>query len=471
MKALVLTEKDYIKLIKNRDPRFDGRFYFGVKTTRIYCRPICPARPKPENIIIFKGQSEAQLAGYRACKRCRPDFSHISRLIEDKSNFVSHIQDYIEANLSDVSIESICSEFSLSDRHLRRIFNDFLGVNPTDVINSFRASLAKKFILNSNNTITDIALSVGFNSLRNFNRVFKDLYQQTPSSLRESGKKGTLKSISIEHNVIGDFDWTYILEFLNRHCITGQEVITDKTYTRYFVNKDISIGYVLVDYKKKKKTLQFSFFNLDLQQISRLYARLKFLFDLNHNPEFLPSKNKKYKGIRVPTSFSPFEVSISIIIGQLVSTEQATRSLNKLISEYGLTFKSELFDVTLFPSPDKLIKEPLEGFGLTKQKMHSIKELSKLYLSNTELFYNISLMDKLKEELKAIKGIGPWTISLICMRCLGDIDSYPKSDLIIRRAIDLGIFNESKWAGYRGYLTHLIWRDYAHKLTKKKESK
>jgi len=463
---LKLSDKELKKIIARRDPKYDGRFYFGVKTTKIYCRPVCPARPKPENIIICRSHSEAEMHGFRPCKRCRPDMNPAQKSHDEKYLIVTRALDIFETSDDISNMDDLAASLDITSRHLRRLFSEYLGASPIDVLNSKRLHLAKKFLTETNRSITEIAYSVGFNSLRRFNEAFKKLYHDTPSSMRKtkSIKKSSSPEVILELLVRPPFDWKYTLEYLKRHLIYGAEVIEGDQYIRFIPTDEGRVGKIKAKYDEKKGRILLQCFDLSLNEIKSSLPKLRKLFDTDHNPAHLPTRKKRERAIRVLTCFDSYEVAISIILSQLVSTAQAKKKLEDLIIKYGEKLTDE--EIYLFPTPEVLAKAEVETIGLTKVKGHAIRELSqKISKGEIELAY-LKNISETKKELLKIKGIGPWTVELIAMRCLGDVNSFPSSDLIIRRAVEQKLIDEDKWQGVRSYLCHLAWRDLAKELTK-----
>jgi len=180
-----LTDNSFKKIVARRDAYYDGRFYYGVKTTGIYCRPICPARPKPQNIVVFRRPSDAERAGYRACRRCRPELAPGHKMPDLSERLVARALRWIRTTSADeLDIRRLVGTFGVTDRHLRRLFEEYLGASPIKVLTTQRLRLAKRLIQETAMPITEIALAVGFQSIRRFNEAFKGCYRTSPTALR-----------------------------------------------------------------------------------------------------------------------------------------------------------------------------------------------------------------------------------------------------------------------------------------------
>ena len=461
-----LTDLDFKKIIARRDPRFDGRFYFGVKTTKIYCRPVCPARPKPENIVIFKSQSEAENAGFRPCKRCYSDLAPGSKLLEGTSTTVSRALKLIENSPDDLTVESLAEMLGMTDRHLRRLFDEHLGASPIDIILTKKLHLARRLVTETNTSLSEIALASGFHSIRRFNEAFKKLYQATPTELRGNKKPTSSHELKLSLMLRPPYDWRNMVSFLDRHTSFGLELVKENAYLRFIPTSKNTFGTVEVKLSPKSDALLLTLKDLPLSEVKKLLQNVQNLFDVDHNPAYLPKSKLKPLGIRIPGAYDEFETAICIILGQLISTSQAKAKIKTLVMKYGTHIADEVYT---FPSPETLIDSEIEEIGITKVKANAIRELSRLVLAGEINLTRGSDIEKTRAELLAIKGIGPWTVEMIAMRCLGDSDAYPKKDLIIERAIKLKLAKEDEWSSLRGYLTHVLWRDYAVKLSKVKQ--
>lgn len=465
-----MTEYDFKRIIARRDPRFDGRFFFGVKTTRIYCRVTCPARPKPENIIIFKSPSEAEAYGYRACLRCRPDVAPGSKLLDGTWNTVSRALRLMQTRTEDgTTIESLADSLGVTSRHLRRLFDEHLGASPIEIMITGRLHFAKQMIVETAIPISEIAFAAGFQSIRRFNEAFKSRFKKSPSEFRAKSEPLT-SEWQLKLPIHLPYDWTTVIQYLKRHETYGVEKVSDDRYQRFVIFKD-SFGSFTVTKSAKSSHLNVLFENIPIQQVQRILARIKMLFDTDHNPTHIPrSATLRSEGVRVPTSFEPFETAVSIILSQLVSTEQAKARLKKLVIRFGRVMDAEK-EVFQFPGPEVLVDARLEELGLTKTMAEAIRQLAAAIRNKKIDFLTPVDFTTVTENILALRGIGPWTAQMIAMRCLGHPDAFPASDLIVQRALEQNIISQEDWPSVRSYLTHCLWRDYSEQLSKKRKGK
>lgn len=460
MNQMPLTLESAYQLIKAKDRRFDGRFYWGVRTTRIYCRPSCGASPKPENIKIYRSKAEAENAGLRPCLRCRPDLSPQSPLWEGTGAIVNRALRYINIEQQE-SLARVSDKLGITDRHLRRLFDEHLGASPMDVILSDRLHTARALLSQTQLTITEIAFASGFNSIRRFNDAFKKKYRRQPKDFR-SKKQTQSPDLVVHLNYFEPYDWDGIFSFLKRHAVYGSESICGDEFRRYlYVNSNL----IKIRVKNVKAALEVSIENCKVADLRYVIKKVRSVFDIDHNPyvlmQYKLKDQRKWPGIRIPGSFDIFETMITIILGQLVSTEMAQKKVQKLVQLYGQKISD---DCTLFPTPQSLVTADFSTIGMTRTRETAIKEICKLAIQG-------KLEAITPEELLQVNGIGPWTVEMIRMRCFGDVDAYPGTDLIVKRAEESFKIDSKQWTPWRAYLALWIWRQYAQSLSYKKGNK
>ena len=464
-----LTESDVHTIIKRRDPRYDGRFYFGVRTTGIYCRPICPAQPKSENIAIFKSSAAAEKAGYRPCLRCRPDLAPGSKYVPPGEELAAAGLRLIEESCdTHIGVERIADTLNISTRHLRRVFQTYLGTSPVQVVQSRRLHLAKQLLLETDEPVSTIGFAAGFHSLRRFNESFKQCYQTSPSAFRKQrpALPGVEEGIKLRLVVRRPYNFNAVLAYLKRHRASGIEEVTDRHYRRYIPSQT---GYatITITMDQKHSCLKASLIGIAPTQLSRVLLQIRRLFDTDHNPHHLPlDVSSPQAGVRVPGAYDPFEVAVSIILGQLITVEQATAKFGALIHRFGRCLDEERA-IFAFPEPHVLAQSEVETIGIPQGKASAIRSLSLLAANGLLHFSYGAALHSVRDTLLAIKGVGPWTTAMILMRCFGDTDAWPKNDLIIQRAMEQKLTKETDWKTNRSYMAHHIWNTYAQTLSKR----
>ena len=478
------TEHDlFYAAMRTRDHRFDGKFFVAVKTTGIYCRPICPARPKIENVEFFASGHEAEKAGYRPCLRCRPEAAPQSPAWCGKSAIVQRsLRAIIDLGLGDLSSEAFAQKFGVTARHLRRAFVREIGKTPRQFDQEQRLNLARKMVVETGLPITQIAYGAGFRSLRRFNDAFKDRFSRAPSDIRKSVRSDAVAApfTSLNLSYRPPFHWDALLAYLRRHQIDEIEEIGPTTYIRYYPTKT-GMGRVLVENDAKKSCLIAHFDRFDCGQLYGLVQNIRRLFDLDADPFLVSTQFEKSRilkrldqespGGRAPGCWDGFETAVGIVLGQLVSNAQAKRLLGQVVSHYGEAGRWRDRDVFTFPSAEKLTRVDFDLVSTTKMRKRTLRVLSEKVAAGEISLNPHQDVGKLKAQLLAIPGIGRWTVEYIGMRCLGDPDSCPQTDLILQRVRDMepGL-DLQQIRPWRAYAAYLLWGAYAGPLAKKRRN-
>lgn len=459
----------FYQAMLTRDSRFDGKFYVGVKTTGIYCRPICPARPKRENVEFFENALNAEVEGYRPCMRCRPESAPSSPLWIGTSAVVKRALRMISSGHF-TKEETFAEKFGISARHLRRLFTEEIGLTPKQVHDHYRLNFARKLVSETRLPLSVIAHNSNFSSLRRFNSAFKERFLIPPSKMR-SGRGQVSDSIKIKLAYRPPFDWNYALKFISTHQINGIEVVTAESYSRHFSidNKD---GYLTVKNLPEENRLELIIKTEDTSILFQVSQRVRAMFDLDSDPLLISDRFRsvpllwglweKYPGIRIVQAFSIYEICICSILGQLVSTEQAKRLVENLVRHYGQNGS--------FPTPERLSRSKLSKLGTTLKRKETIRCFSRMVLSGEISLSPEQDMKKFRSNMLTIPGIGPWTVEYIALRAMGDTDAFPDTDLILKRVFEkypkLKVDNVRPW---RSYAAMYLWREFAQTLSKVKK--
>ncbi|MDR3631315.1 MAG: Ada metal-binding domain-containing protein [Desulfocapsaceae bacterium] len=473
----------YYAAMLARDYRFDGKFFVAVKTTGIYCRPICPARPKKENVQFFPTWLAAEKAGYRPCLRCRPEAAPLSPAWYGRSAVVQRaLRTIIDNGLKDLSETQFADNFGVSARHLRRLFAQEIGKTPRQFFQDQRLNLARNMIVETKLPITEVAFEAGFRSLRRFNDAFKKRFSKTPSDLRTIGSsdinKHSITCLKLSYRP--PFDWKSVLAYLKRHLISHIEEIDSNTYTyvRYFPTEK-GMGRVLVENDPDASCLLAHFDVFDCGQLYGLLQNLRRLFDLDADPLIIASQFKnsdlfnylhqRSPGGRAPGCWDGFEMAVVIILGQLVSNEQACGLVRHIVFQYGEAREWEGKRVFIFPRAERLAEAAFDKIPTTKKRKETLRIFSQQVAAGKISLNPHQDIQNVKTQLLTIPGIGPWTAEYIGMRCLSDPDSCPTTDLILKGVHesepDLELQRVSPW---RAYASYLLWDAYAGQFSRKK---
>jgi len=472
----------YSKARINKDKSFDGKFYFGVKTTKIVCRPSCPAPiAKERNVRYFNTLFEALEDKFIPCYRCRPDIEteYYSRNVEGSLLVSSALEMIYNGYLNNHSVNDLAKENNISERHLRKLFTDNIGISPNKAAIYHRAIFAKRLILHSNQSFTAIAYAANFNSVRQFNDTIKKLFGKTPTDIRKNSdfqKKNTTLLVKYKQ----PFDFFETLSFMRPRTIKGVEVVTKSSYTRTFRIKNFSGSFTVTD-NPEESALNLSIDTNDVRCYMEIYNRVRKMFDMDTNMDLVHKKLKKYKVLfggknvtkipRLPVAFDPFEFVIRAIIGQQISVKAATTLAGRIAEKSDIKYKSELSSKLkfFFPNPEEFNQLNLDNIGLTKTRKQTLKLVTQAILKEKLNFKNPESFETFHKTFSAIKGIGDWTVNYVAMRALGMNDCFPATDLGIIKALSKTGATKPKemieiskqWRPYRSYATLCLWKNYS----------
>jgi AraC family transcriptional regulator of adaptative response / DNA-3-methyladenine glycosylase II len=465
-----------------KDKNFDGKFFFGVKTTGIFCRPSCPSPiAKEENVVYFNEMFEALEQHYRPCLRCRPDINidYYNGNISGTVIVNKALKMIYDGYLNYQSITDLAAQLQISDRHLRKLFIESLGVPPVKIAKYHRALFAKKLLLFSNQSITDIAFASGFGSLRQFNQVFKQIFNASPSSIKKersvtSQNKGNTSLLLTYQK---PFNFSQVISFLKRRTVKGVEVVTEKSYARTFRTAKAK-GYFIVKNNPKRSALELNIHCDDIKCYMEINNRVRRMFDLNTNFTHINQKfkNDKYlsKGMpegrvpRLPIAFDPFEFSVRAVLGQQISVEAASTLASRIAKKTALKTESDFPEGLdyFFPDSEEITQAGLEGIGITGTRQATILNIAREIGENSFSLNANQPFEIFQQAFSTIKGVGEWTVNYVAMRGLGMVDSFPATDIGIIKAIagegkrpsrkqitDIA----EKWRPYRAYAALCLW--------------
>ena len=486
---------------QSRDARFDGKFFIAVKTTRIYCRPICPARsPKDENVTYYPTAAAAEAAGYRPCLRCRPEASPGTPAWNGTSSIVSRGLRLIgEGALDRDGVEPLADRLGVTARHLRRLFVRHLGATPLDVALTRRVQSAKKLLDETRLPLTQVALAAGFGSLRRFNAEIRRVYSRTPTQLRRlrtSGPKHLstsapphpstsapkhLSTSAPEHPSTSyafrlsyrpPYDWDAMVRFLAPRATPGVEQVDAIGYRRTIAIGDQrgTIAVSPAGHGGPALTLEVRF--PDPRVLLSIVERTRRMFDLGADPAVIAAclgsdrvlrrALAAHAGIRTPGAWDGFELTVRAILGQQISVRAATTMAGRVAERWGEPVDTTIGLTRLFPAPQRLVNAPLEEIGLISTRAATIRAVARAVMDGALVFDGVST----NQSLRSIPGIGEWTAQYVAMRALNEPDAFPSGDLVLRRmAGDLSTraldARSLAWSPWRAYAVMLLWQSAA----------
>lgn len=467
------------RALRTHDPRFDGRFFVGVSSTRIYCRPVCTVRlPRRENCRFFASAAAAEVDGYRPCLRCRPELAPGNASVDSIARLAQGAVDLIENGALDAGgIEHLSRRVGVTSRHLRRIFDAEFGVSPIEYAQTQRLLLAKRLLTDTALPVTEVALASGFASVRRFNALFKARYRMAPGRLRDvRGGRALPSTLAFELSFRPPYDWDAMLAFLGSRAIDGVESVTEQVYARTIAiphRGSISVGRVEVRRAPKKMALSVSVSPTLARAIPAVLSKVKHAFDLACDPgivaEALGPLAAANPGLRVPGAFDGFELAVRAVVGQQISVRAARTVLGRIARSFGEPDESDETGALtrLFPTAARvasLAPDDLVALGITRARAQTLIGLALEIASGRILLELEADVDATVDRLVALPGIGTWTANYIAMRALRWPDAFLAGDLVVLKALGetrpaRAIRASEGWRPWRAYAVMHLWRN------------
>ncbi len=480
--ALQLDPERCYRALISRDARFDGRFFTGVTSTGVYCRPICPARtPKRANVRFFACAAAAEAEGFRPCLRCRPEASPGTPAWLGTSTTVSRALRYIaEGALDEGSVDELASRLGIGERHLRRLFIKHLGAAPLAVAQTQRVHFAKRLISETSLPMTQIAMDAGFSSVRRFNAAVQKAYRRNPTTLRRSKTReridGNTGDLTLRLAFRPPLPWDLIMDFLRLRAIPGVEHVGRDVYRRSVVVEDTP-GIIEVHRPNGAPYLQLRVPSMLSGGLATIVADTRRLFDLGADPRqiaahltrdrVLARRVRRAPGLRVPGAWDGFEIAVRAIVGQQVTVKGATTIMGRLVESHGtlLPVSARNGVTRLFPTAARLARARLGRLGMPGARAEAIGTLARAVVSGDLRLDASEGLDATVTALSALPGIGPWTAHYIAMRVFGEPDAFPEGDLGLRRALARGRVVSTReltkraeaWRPWRAYAAMYLW--------------
>ncbi len=462
-----------------RDRRFDGLFFVGVSTTRIYCRPVCPARPAGrDRCTFFPSAAAAERDGYRPCLRCRPELAPGQAPMDTEKTIVPGIVARIQAGaLNDgASVETLAAEFGLTSRHVRRLLRAAMGISPVQLAQTCRLLLAKQLLTETRLSITEVAFASGFASLRRFNHSFRSHYRLTPSRLRQrNSAKNPGRSLRLRLGYRPPFDWAKLLSFLEARAIARVEHVEDRAYLRTVAFGDHR-GWLKVRQSQRENVLTVEVTTSLTPILQSVLARLRDLFDLHARPDVIDTHLAqsdrlaefvhRHPGLRVPGAFSGFELAWRAILGQQVSVRGASTLAGRFAAAYGEPVDTPLASLNLAsPTAERVAASTparIATIGVPMKRAETLHSLARLLVDTPTLLDPGPSIDPTVDRLCTLPGIGPWTAAYIAQRALRWPDAFPESDLGLKHALQERSAARIRkiaepWRPWRSYAAMHLW--------------
>ncbi|MDX7809736.1 AlkA N-terminal domain-containing protein [Aeromonas caviae] len=450
-----------------RDTRFDGRFFTGVLSTGIYCRPVCPARaPHEHNVRYFRFAAAAEQHGLRPCLRCRPELAPAQS--GDLPPLVAQVLARIErGELAEHSLGSLATQAGITERTLRRQFEQHLGASPKQVEQTRRLLLAKRLLTETRLPITDVAFAAGFASIRRFNDAWLQAYGMTPGALRkqEGGAPQETPQSSLQLHLLyrPPFDVQAMLAFYRLRAIPGLERVDEHGYERRHRVGEQE-GLIRIEPVEGER-LRLTVRDLPPGALPDILYRVRRMWDLDADmgrigehlgqDPLLAGIQGRWPGVRLPGGWDEYEVMLRAIVGQQVSVKGAITIMGRLVAR-----TLAQFGTAQLPTPTQLCELDLDGIGMPGSRIRTLQGLAAALASGA-----LTLGSASDEQLLALPGIGPWTVAYWRLRCGLDTDAFPASDLVLQKALGGGdklpvkevTARSAPWQPWRAYAASWLW--------------
>jgi len=466
------------RAVRARDVRFDGIFFVGITTTRVYCRPVCPARVSyPERRRFFDSAAAAERAGYRPCLRCRPELAPGRALMDAVPRLARLAAQRIAAGaLNGQTVADLARELAVSERHLRRALERELGVSPAELAQTHRLLLAKRLLAETSLPVTRIAFASGFQSLRRFNSVFRERYRLSPSALRRAAPSSRRDSTA----PAGDFvtltlayrppiDWPLLVARLARDAVPGVIFVDDARYART-VRLDGRTGAIAASNVPAKSHLEVAVSLSLLPALMPLLARLRHLFDLDAEPAMVDAhlaQNglgravRRHPGVRIPGALDGFEIALGSLLDQ-----EGEGLLARLVDELGEAVETGLPQLSrLTPTAESVAQggtSALTAIGVSRPGAEAMVTVARAIAGGALRLQPGSDVVATHRALLEIDGVGERLATMIVMRTLYWPDAFPTADPALQRAAGAAGRRElreqaERWRPWRAYAAQHLW--------------
>lgn len=475
-----------VRAVQSKDARFDGWFFTAVLTTRIYCRPSCPVvPPKPENMTFYPSAAACQQAGFRACKRCRPDTSPGSPAWNERADLVARAMRLIADGVADrEGVPGLAARLGYSTRQIERQLQAELGAGPLALARAQRAQTARLLIETTALPMAEIAFASGFSSIRAFNDTVREVFALSPSELRSRLPRNTVIApgvLSLRLPFRAPLNPDNLFGHLAATAVPGVEEWRDGAYRRTL---RLPYGHGIVALTPRTDHIACRLTLSDLRDLPVAISRCRRMLDLDADPVAVDDQLRtdpllaplvdKAPGRRVPRTVDEAEFAVRAVLGQQVSTAAARTHAARLVTAHGEQVEDPEGGLThLFPSPEALASLDPESLAMPRTRRATFTGLVR-QLADGALHLGVeSDWEESRARLLALPGFGPWTVEVIAMRALGDPDAFLPTDLGIRRAArELGLPSTPAaltacaevWRPWRAYAVQYLWATDSHPI-------
>ncbi len=460
-----------------RDARFDGRFFVGITSTRIYCRPVCSAKPaRRENQRYFASAAAAEGAGFRPCLLCRPELAPGLALIDASRALARTAASLIDDGLGhDGGLDAVARRLGVTDRHLRRVFEAEYGVTPVAYAQTAKLLLAKRLLTDTQLPVTDVALAAGFGSIRRFNALFAARYRLQPTALRRVAP--TTTAVDFHRFVLATrppFDHARLLGFFAARAIDGAETVDGRRLRRAMRvaaagGKQVA-GWIDVRPAAQQPGIEVRIDARLTPAIPRVLAACKHAFDLDCQPDAVTSAlgelTARRPGLRLPGAFDGFELAVRAILGQQVSVKAARTLASRVVARFGAPIETPFAGVgMLFPPAATLAQcspADIARLGIVATRARAIVALARAVDDGAIALDPGAPVEQTLARLRALPGVGDWSAQYIAMRALHWPDAFPPGDAGVLKALGVSSAKAASacaeaWRPWRSYAVMHLW--------------
>jgi AraC family transcriptional regulator, regulatory protein of adaptative response / DNA-3-methyladenine glycosylase II len=465
------------RAVQSKDARFDGVFFSAVVTTGIYCRPSCPATPKIENVHFYPSAAAAQAAGFRACKRCRPDASPGSPEWNERGDVAARAMRLIADGVVDRhGVDGVALRLGYSARHLHRQLMAEVGAGPQALARAQRAQTARILLETTDLPVTEVAFASGFNSVRQFNDTVSTIFATSPSGLRRRHRVdgGAPGALTLRLPFRRPFDADHLLSFLACRAVPGVEEGDRSVFRRSLT---LPHGHGAMQLEPLDDHVRCVLWLSDVRDLAAAVHRARRLLDLDADPIAVDDELGKdpllgpqvaaHRGRRLPGHVDGSELAVRAVIGQQISVAGAKTVAAKLVTRYGKPLTAPVLTVThAFPTPEVLADIDPAGLPMPRSRSRTVVRLATALAEGDLVLDDGTDRAEAIHKLTRLEGVGPWTARYVAMRGLGDPDVLLDTDLGVRRSLgSLGGPTDPKaiaargtaWSPWRSYATVHLW--------------
>jgi AraC family transcriptional regulator, regulatory protein of adaptative response / DNA-3-methyladenine glycosylase II len=474
------------RVLQSHDARFDGRLFVGVTSTGVYCRPVCRVRlPQRKNCRFYANAASAERDGFRPCLRCRPEQAPGLSLTDSSTVLAHHAARLLNQSAHDgdeVALPEVAARLGVTDRHLRRIFLAAHGVTPIDYLTTQRLLLAKQLLTDTALSVTQVAMAAGFGSQRRFNAAFADRYRLSPTGLRRAQRSSN--AMAPRDALVGPalrlayrppYDITGVIGFFAARAVAGVEAVDSASRslrrTLAFTHQGRACaGWLALRFVPERHEIEAVVSPSLAPALGAVVQRLRQGLDLDADP--LPidaalAALPGVPGIRVANGMDGFEIAVRVILGQQVTVAAARTLTRRLVDALGEPIVTPFADLTrLFPSAERIAQatpDAIGCLGIVRQRVGALQALAREVCAGRIVLNRGAPLAATLDALRALPGIGEWTVQLIAMRALAWPDAFPASDIGVMNALGTrdskDVAEQSQaWRPWRSYAVMRLWQ-------------